>query len=428
MQAQSADLSLAEAVNQALQNHLQIKISDANQAIAQNNNSWEAAGRFPTISLILNSQNSYTNANNPANVALPESISYGTGVNGTLDATWVLFDGFKVRINKQQLELLETQSFGNTNIVVENIMQNVILAYYQAKLAEDQLEVVGEVLTLSADRVAYQELRQDYGQASTFDILQTQDAFLSDSSNYILQQNNFRAAIQNLNRAMGVTDISQTYTLTDQLNGDAPALDLEDLEQRLLNRNNSLQNAAINLELANINTELAESNRAPRISFSTGLSYDLSVDKINGINIFTGEEFGTLTGNTLNAYGNLSASYSIYSGNSRQRAIENAQVQQLMSAWSLEDLQQDLLLQLKLAYDTYNNQTQLVALNEALVENARQNLLISEERFKGGLINSFDYRTIQLSYINANQALLNAIFNLKNTETNLMRLTGDLVR
>ena len=337
-QSESTDLSLADAVNMALQNHLQIQIAEANESIAQNNNGWDAAGRFPTVSLIVNSRNGYTNSNNPANVALPELSSLGTGVDATLDATWVLFDGFKVRITKQQLELLEAQSLGNTNLVVENVMQNAILAYYRTKLAEDQLMVVGEVLALSADRVAYQEVRQEYGQASTFDILQTQDAFLSDSSNYLIQHNNYRNAIQNLNRAMGVDDLSKDYILTDPLNPEVSPLALEELQQRLLNNNHSLRNAQVNMELANVQTELAESNRAPRISFSTGLTYDLGVDKINGVNVFTGEDFGTTTSTSFNAYGNLSLNYSIYNGNARKRAIENAQVQQMISQMSAEDL------------------------------------------------------------------------------------------
>ena len=41
------------------------------------------------------------------------------------------------------------------------------------------------------------------------------------------------------------------------------------------------------------------------------------------------------------------------------------------------------------------------------------------------LISSFDYRSIQLAYINASQSKLRAIFNLKNMDTELVRLIGD---
>ncbi|MBR9922940.1 MAG: TolC family protein [Bacteroidetes bacterium] len=421
-------LSLSEAVEQALQNHLQIQIAQANMEIAQNNNSWEAAGRYPTVNLVINGPNSFTDQSNPANPVLPESSTLATGANATVEANWILFDGFRVKITKQQLELLEIQSQGNANLVVENITQNVILSYYNALLAEQQLEVVQEVLNLSADRVAYQEVRQEYGQASTFDILQTQDAFLSDSSNYLLQLESFRNALRNLNRAMGTDDLSITYTLTDELNGDPAAFQYDELRQRMMSNNVSLRNALLNQELSHVNTELARSERAPQISLRAGTTYDLGVSKVNAINPFTMEEFGTNTSRSFNAFANITATYSIYSGGARQRAIENAIVQERIGYMNIQDLQQDLKLQLESAWATYQNQLKLVQLNEALVDNARRNLDISEERFKGGLINSFDYRTIQLSFINANQALLTAIFNLKTTETTLMRLTGDLLR
>jgi len=63
-----------------------------------------------------------------------------------------------------------------------------------------------------------------------------------------------------------------------------------------------------------------------------------------------------------------------------------------------------------------------------LVNNSRQNLGIAEERFRGGLINSFDYRVIQLNFINASQSKLTAIFNLKSTETQLIQLIGGLTK
>jgi outer membrane protein len=70
----------------------------------------------------------------------------------------------------------------------------------------------------------------------------------------------------------------------------------------------------------------------------------------------------------------------------------------------------------------------VVGLSNSLVENARRNIEIAEERFRGGLISFFDYRSIQLSYLNATQTRLNALFNLKTTETELLRLSGGLLR
>jgi len=47
--------------------------------------------------------------------------------------------------------------------------------------------------------------------------------------------------------------------------------------------------------------------------------------------------------------------------------------------------------------------------------------------FKSGAINSFNFRDIQLRYINASIRRLEAIFDLIDTETELLRLTGGIV-
>ena len=100
----------------------------------------------------------------------------------------------------------------------------------------------------------------------------------------------------------------------------------------------------------------------------------------------------------------------------------------MIAQLNIEDQKRNLFSQLENTFATYNNQKRLLQLTDNLLENANQNLGIANERFKGGLINSFDYRSIQLSYINASQSRLNALLNLKNTEVELIRLIGGLVR
>ena len=103
-------------------------------------------------------------------------------------------------------------------------------------------------------------------------------------------------------------------------------------------------------------------------------------------------------------------------------------MEELIAQLNIDDFKRNLSNQLQNTLANYNNQLQLLQLTENLIENAKQNLQIGKERFEGGLISSFDYRAIQLAFVNASQARLNAIFNLKTTETELMRLTGQLVQ
>ena len=70
----------------------------------------------------------------------------------------------------------------------------------------------------------------------------------------------------------------------------------------------------------------------------------------------------------------------------------------------------------------------LLLLQTENVENAQLNLDLANDRFKSGLINSFDYRQVQAQYLNAQLERLRALRNLNASQAELVRLTGGLVR
>lgn len=421
-------LSLSDAIQKGLDNNYQIKISEANLDIAANNDSWAVAGRYPQINLTLNSQNGFNNSNNPASV-LREQNSFNASIIPGLELNWTLFDGYRVKFTKQQLAQLKNLNEGNVQIAVENTIQRIILAYYQTLVQQEQLQVLLEVLDLSRDRIAYQEVKKDFGQATSFDLLQTQDAYLSDSTNYLVQENALENAFRNLNLAMGEDNLSIRYLLTDQIEVE-DAYELDDLKQKMLASNKNLRNLQVNRELASINTKIQEAANYPSLSLRTGATYNLNISAGEQLFTFTPEPqtIPQVAAKSFNYFLNFSATYNLFDWGRRQKTIENAQMEEMIAQLNIEDQKRNLFSQLENTFATYNNQKRLLQLTDNLLENANQNLGIANERFKGGLINSFDYRSIQLSYINASQSRLNALLNLKNTEVELIRLIGGLVR
>ncbi len=423
-------LSLAQAIEIGIQHNYQIEIAQQNLQVATNNNNWRAAGRHPRVDLNLNSNNGYRNAKSPG--FLLEQSALSGGITPSIDAAWTIYDGKKVKITKEQLEQIENQTNLGISVATENTIQSIILAYNRALIQEEQLTTLRAVLTLSRDRIEYQNVRKEFGQAGKFDLLQTQDAYLNDSTNILIQENNVATAYRDLNLAMGQEDLSKVYELSDGLNYEPKRYQLADLEQSLFANNRNLQSLMVNRELANINTRFQESFKKPTISLGSGLVYDLTGTDGRQLIAFGGqppvdtENKGT--NKTFNFYFNIQAKYNLFDGGNKKRNIENAKVDELIAQLNINELKRTLSNQLQNALANYNNQLRLVNLTANLIENAQQNLTIGEERFKGGLITSFDYRNIQLSFVNASQARLNAIFNLKNTEVELMRLTGDLIK
>ncbi len=419
-------LSLSEAIEKGLQNNYQIQIAERYIDIAQNNNNWQSAGRYPRIDFNINSQNSYNDQNNP--VSFINGSYLNGGVTGNLDISYVIFDGYRVKINKKRFEELENQSKTNVAIAVENTIRAVMLNYFAVVIQLEALEVLEQVLDLSRDRIDYQRARQEFGQAGSFEIIQSQDAYFADSTNIILQQNMVESAFRNLNQAMGEDNLGMQYTLTDSLGYEAPDYVYEDLKERMFSNNNNLQNLYIARSLSGVEREMAESDKYPRISINTGANLSGNVFKLNGENPNTKEPYDAAWGNNFNYYLNLSATYNIYNGKNRKRAIENAQIEEMIAQINIEDLKRSLSNKLLNTLETYNNQKQLVSINRDRVDNAIKNIEISQERFRNGLITSFEYRDVQLSYIRAFQTQLTAVFDLKNTEIELIRLIGGLVR
>ncbi len=422
-----ADLSLSQAIEKGLQNNYKIQIAERDIEIAENNNDWGVAGKYPTVSFNISSANTYTNRKDPAGFLIEQS-TLSNGITPSLDLNWVLFDGFRVQITKEQLEKMESLSQNSAKVTVENTIQDIILAYNSVLLQAQQLAVIDTVMRLSRDRVEYQEIRKEFGQAGTFDLLQSQNAYLDDSTTYLIQLTNYENAMRNLNQVMGEDDLTQRYRLTDTLAFTPQNYDLADLQQRMLANNHQLNNLFINRELAQINTRLQESRLKPSLSLNSGLSYGYTLS--NGSQQFVTQDPRDINASsrTLSGNVNLTFSYTLFDANVRKINIQNAKLDEMISQLTIEDTKRMLNTQLSNTLATYNNQKRLVEVTRANVENAQRNLNISEERFRGGLISSFDYRTVQLNYVNATQGLLNSIYNLKVTETELTRLIGGLIR
>jgi outer membrane protein TolC len=420
-------LSLENAIEKGLSANFQVRIAEANQKVATDNNSWVLAGKYPTINATLQNANGYNNINNPASF-LRELSSFSTGINPGVELSWVLYNGKRIEVVKSQLESLEDQSKINTQTAIENAVQGLINAYFNVVVQKTQLEVNREVLALSGDRLSFQELQRGFGQSGTFEELQTKDAWYVDSTAFLIQQNNYTTALRTLNSLLGEENLEKEYLLTDQLNEEALPLNEVDLQQQLLARNTSFQLLQANKSLALINTQLQKTSLKPSLSLRSGLNYNFNLSSGTGT-LQSGETLSldAVTGQTTNGFINLAASFTLFDGGLRRKNIDAAIIQETIADYNLADASRNLKLQLANLINNYHHQLQLQAIGQELVKNAKENLNIAQDRLESGLINSFDYRAIQLAYLAANQQQLATSLTIKNIETEILKLTGGLI-
>ncbi len=407
-------LSFYDAIAKTLESNYQIQMAAKDVEISENNNTAGAAGMWPSITLSASQNNRFVDQTKPQS-----STTFSNEVSPSVNLNWVLFGGFSAQITRDRLGELQNLSEGMMSLVVENTLQAVVLSYQKALLEKERLNVTREVMQLSQKRYAYAQTRRETGNASTFDLQQARTAYLEDSSNYILQGINFRNAMRNLNLVMGESHTAQ-YTLTDSFKPIDHTFKLDQLYDKLKQSNQSLENQYINKELMQYDLKLSKSRLYPTFSLNAGSNYTYGSTKV--------DDNPRSNSDPLVAYGNFTLSFNLFNGGQVRRNIQNAKISLQKKQLETEEIEKQIKMQLVSVFDLYNVRLQLY---DVAVENAKLTKMsydIAEDKYKRGTINSINLREVQLSYLNASLSKLQAIYNLMDSYTEIMRLTGGIMQ
>ncbi len=406
------NLSLSGAIALGLENNYEIQIQRNTQQIAEINNTWGNTSIMPSISLSATGRQSW-------NFNDMDNYSQRT-ITPDLNLSWVIFDGFSARINKQIYEETERQSQGNTSILVENTIQDIILAYNNCLLQKEITAVYKELASLSEDRYKRAIDSKEIGVGTTYESLQAKTAWLEDKSNYLQQKAMYENALRTLNFTLAAEDNTQ-WELTDVLEALTPAYNLEDLSEKLLENNKTLKNQYIYQTLLAKETALAKSAYFPALSLNTGINNtDLTQH-------YRGNTPG-LSSNSSDAYIGLTLSWNIFNGGKRKRGVEIAKVNESTAQVQIEQMKHSLNNQLLQLFSNYEVNKTILSLANEQEATAKLNLTLSEEKFKNGSINSFNYRDVQIIYMNSAISKFKAIYNVIQSNTDLLRITGSILK
>ena len=406
-------LSFFNAISKTLENNYQIRIAQKDLEIAANNNTAGAAGMWPSITLSAAQNNRWTDQTKPQS-----STTLYNDISPSVNLNWILFGGFSVQINRSRLAELENLSEGMMSVVVENTLQAIILAYQKTLLEKERLQITREVMNLSLDQFRYAKTQRNTGNGTTFDLQQAKTAYLEDSSNYILQGINFRNAKRNLNLIMGESHTKQ-YTLTDSFQPIDQSFNLEELYNRLEASNQTLTNQYINQKLIKYDLQQSKSNLYPTFSLNAGSSYTYGSRKV--------DDLPNTNSDPLVVYGNFTLNFNLFNGGQVKRSIQNAKISLEQSKLETQEMENELKMQLVMLFDLYNVRKQLynVALENEKV--TRLNYDLAKDRYRLGTINSINFREVQLSFLNASLSKLQTIYDLMDSYTEIMRMTGSIL-
>lgn len=414
------ELSASQAVFTALENNYQILISEKQLEIADKNNKWSEAGLFPTVTLSVAQQNTIQdNTNNP--FTFTPGIILNQSLAPSLSANWNIFSGFKVKISKQRLEQLETQSANNAIAIIESTIQDVLKTYYTAQLQKDRLNLFEEIMELSRKRYKYYELKEKYSSSTSLELLQFRNQYLTDSTNFLLQKISFDNSIRNLKLMMNdSTQMDQQWILTDKIDVAIGMVDFDNAEEEMLANNQNLKNQYLSLELQKTNTSLQRSFLYPTLDLQLGVSPSWANIREIKNNSF---EQGT---NTLMYYGNFNLRYTVFNNWKNKRAVEVSKIQEEIANLNIESMKSTLSNNLQNLIETYQVRSQLASISEENLVYAKKAFELAEKRFEVGSINSIDLANFLSSYENTMIQHYQNLYNKLETYLEIYKMTGKI--
>jgi outer membrane protein TolC len=416
-------LTVDEAIATALRNNYDILLSRQDSSSAAITNEYRNAVFLPTLNanstLLFN-----TNAQRSKFASGKDTTRTGihtSNLNASLNLNWTLFDGLRMFIARDRLDV--TMIRGNLVIKnqVVNTVSDVIKTYYDIVRQQQQLKNVQEQMTLSADRLRLAQYKLDIGVGIKPDVLQAEIDFNTQHAAQINQLSIIDQRKHDLNRLMNVPqtvnyEVSDTILVTSDLV-------LGDLMKGIEETSPTLRLARTDIDLAHLDVREAKAQRFPTIGFTSAYSFSRNTNN-SVVNPIAQALFNQNRGFN---YG-LTASIPIFNRFTVKQQIRQAELAVDYSQLQLENQQSIVNTNILNNYRTYIAQKEIVAVNDSSVVLARENLNIERERYRLGATTFIELRQAEENLANAIFSAITTRYNLKVAETELLRLRGDLVR
>jgi adhesin transport system outer membrane protein len=411
--------TLNDCIKTSLENNFSLLITRNSEEIAKNNFTPGNAGFLP--SLDLSGRHSGTLNNNTYNnidetqTKTSDVLNTSTTAGITLGLT--IFNGFSVQTTYKKLNELKQLGELNTQMAVENLVSDIVSAYYNYINQVQLLNNLKYALTLTKERLRIDEERYLLGSSSKLNVLQSRVYLNSDSTKLSRQAETVRATQIQLNELMAVEDLGVSFVSKDTSIDINQNLQFEKLMEETLSRNTSLLVARANQTISEYDYKLIASRSYPYLNLSSGYSY-------NYYKYSTGTTKNQITGG-MN-YG-LTMGLNIFDGFNQRRSLRNSSIEVMNKELKYKEIEQGVKADLLTIYSAYSNYLRLVALEEQNLSTATENLAIAMERYRLGDLSGIDLREVQLSLLEAREGLLSVQYQAKLAEISLLLISGRIM-
>jgi len=408
-----------ECIQTGLDKNYSLLITKNSEVIAKNNHSIGNAGYLPTLDL--NGRQSGTLNDTRTNLGdttgtFSDNV-HNTSSNASVSLGLTIFDGFSVTTTYKKLGELKKIGELNTQMAIENLVANIVSAYYNNIQQVNLLDNLEYAVTLSKERLRIDEDRYLLGSNSKLQVLQSKVYLNADSSRLSKQFEVVRATQIRLNELMAVDDLGGQFVTKDSTIEVDHGLLFEKLLEETLSKNTTLLIASSNKTISEFDSKIVKSRSYPYLTASSAYNYNFNTYSSSSIN---NQQTNGLS------YG-LTLGLNLFDGFNQRRNIRNSSLDIQNKELRYQETEQGIKADLITIYSAYSNYLRLVELEQQNLRTATENLSIAMERYKLGNLSGIDLREVQKSLLDARESLLSVQYQTKLAEISLNLIAGRIM-
>ena len=407
-------LTIEEAINSALKNNFDILVARNESEISRINNTPGNAGMLPGLNISGSGSRELLNVNQELEGGVENQYPSlaNTSVTVGAELSWTLFDGGKMFVTKKKLNEIEALGEIQYKNQVLQTLFDVIAAYYDIVRQKQQLLSIHEVMNFNQERVTIAQAAFTSGSIVKSDLLQAKIDLNVIMENAINQQYIIQSARKNLNVLLG-QDTDEFFEVSDTIPFDLSP-EIHSMIKRLDSLNTSIMLYQKQIDIARLSIREYNRSYSPKIQFRA--DYFLSQTNSSAGSLRENRSIGPLIGGSV--------AIPIYNAGENKRLVSTAKIQLQSAEYNLNYIKLQKYKELKDALTNFENQQQLLLIEEENNTLARENLEISIDRLRLGRTTSLEVHQAQEDYVQSSTRLIDFKYNLKIAETKLKQLVS----
>ncbi len=411
-------ISAEELVKRVLSANAGIQSSNGLVEINRLLNNPGSAGLTPTVSLngglsgsVLNSYQEFSNNTNQ-----DRNGAASNGLSGSINADWLIYDGGKMFAVKRRLTAQTATAVLIAKEQTNAIVAEALLKYYDLVRLQTVLRFAQFNLDLSKERFKLVSLRLTSGSDSRVEWLLCKTE-VSRAESVVLQTKMLMAETSSKLGALMGEVTPKDYVATDSITIKTNS-DLDVLRKHMIANNFTLLKfKSQNLILAEQVKE-ATALRLPQIQIGGAYVYNRSQSQA-----------GFLTMNRQSGLNMaLTAKWNLYSGGRLSNSTKAMEIQLQNNEWLYKEATNQAESQLWFYFRNFEFGRLLLEGEASSVKDCEELVNIALQRYTLGKSSLLENIETQKILEEAQSRYISALYNLKASEINLLRVTGMLIQ